>query len=133
MRSGCYPVERDQMIRVLLVDDEAAVRQGLRMRLELEPDLVVVGEAGDGVAAVKTAQTFDPDIVVTDVEMPRMDGITAIKWLREVDPSISTIVLSVYDDEDARSRAREAGATAFVGKQEGVEHLLDVIRSMSKK
>jgi DNA-binding NarL/FixJ family response regulator len=126
-------MEREQMIRVLLVDDEAAVRQGLRMRMELEPDLDVVGEAGDGIAAVKAAQASDPDIVVTDVEMPKMDGITAIEWLREVDPSISAIVLSVYDDEDARARARTAGAKAFVGKQEGVEHLLDVIRSVGKR
>lgn len=133
MRSGCYPVELEQMIRVLLVDDEAAVRQGLRMRLELEPDLTVVGEAGDGIAAVKAAQAFDPDVIVTDVEMPKMDGITALEWLHEVRPSASAIVLSVYDDEDARARARAAGAKAFVGKQEGVEYLLDVIRSVSKK
>lgn len=121
------------MISVLLVDDESAVRQGLRMRMELEPDLVVVGEAGDGIAAVKAAQVLDPDVVVTDVEMPKMDGITAIEWLREVNPSTSVIVLSVYDDEDARARARAAGARAFVGKQEGVEELLDVIRSVGRK
>jgi DNA-binding NarL/FixJ family response regulator len=126
-------MELDQMIKVFLVDDEIAVRQGLRMRMELEPDLVVVGEAGDGITAVKAAQALDPDVVVTDVEMPKMDGITAIEWLREVVPSASAIVLSVYDDESARARARAAGAKAFVGKQEGVEHLLDVIRSVSKK
>ena len=133
MRTGHCPMEIDKMISVLLVDDEAAVRQGLRMRIELEPDLVVVGEAGDGIAAVKAAQVLDPDVVVTDVEMPKMDGITAIEWLREVSPSTSVIVLSVYDDEDARARARIAGARAFVGKQEGVEELLDVIRSVGRK
>ena len=133
MRTGHCPMEIDKMISVLLVDDEAAVRQGLRMRIELEPDLVVVGEAGDGIAAVKAAQVLDPDVVVTDVEMPKMDGITAIEWLREVSPSTSVIVLSVYDDEDARARARAAGARAFVGKQEGVEELLDVIRSVGRK
>lgn len=133
MRTVRYPMESGEMIRVLLVDDEAAVRQGLRMRMELEPDLLVVGEAGDGIAAVKAAQVSNPDVVVTDVEMPKMDGITAIEWLREVSPSTSAIVLSVYDDEDARARARAAGAKAFVGKQEGVEHLLDVIRSVSRE
>jgi DNA-binding NarL/FixJ family response regulator len=125
-------VESDEVIRVLLVDDEAAVRQGLRMRMALEPDLDVVGEAANGIAAVKAAHTLDPDVVVIDVEMPRMDGITAIGWLREAAPSASVVVLSVYDDEEARARARAAGAEAFVGKQEGVDHLLDVIRAVGR-
>ena len=65
------------MIKVMLVDDEAAVRQGLRMRLELEPDLVIVGEASDGPEALDLAQRLAPDVVVIDVEMPEMDGVAA--------------------------------------------------------
>jgi DNA-binding NarL/FixJ family response regulator len=116
------------MIKILLVDDEPSVRQGLQMRLALEPDLHVVGEADNGLAALKAVQTLDPDVVVTDVDMPKMDGITMIKWLREVSPSAAAIVLTVYDHEEVQTRARDAGADAFIGKQEDVEHLIDAIQ-----
>ena len=116
------------MIGVLLVDDEPAVRQGLRMRLALEPDITVVGEAGDGVAAIKAVQELEPDVVVTDVNMSRMDGITMIEWLREVAPSVAAIVLTVHDHPEARVQARAAGARAFICKQEDVERLIEAIR-----
>ena len=115
------------MIKVLLVDDEPAVRQGLRMRLELEPDLLVVGEAGDGLAAIKAVQTLGPDVVVTDIDMPKIDGITMIKWLQEIVPPVAAIVLTVYDHEEVRARAHAAGAKAFICKQEDVEHLINAI------
>jgi DNA-binding NarL/FixJ family response regulator len=114
-------------MQVLLVDDEPSVRQGLRMRLDLEPDLCVVGEAGDGLAAIQAVQALGPDVVVTDIHMPRMDGITMIEWLREIAPSVAVIVLTVYDHQEVRERAHAAGATAFICKQEDVEHLIDAI------
>jgi len=116
------------MIKILLVDDEPRVCQGLRMRLALEPDLFVVGEAGDGVAAIKAVQALGPDVVVTDVDMPKMDGITMIEWLREVASSVAAIVLTVHDHAEARAQARAAGAKAFICKQEDVERLIDAIR-----
>ena len=116
------------MIKVLLVDDEPSVRQGLRMRLGLEPDLLVVGEAGDGVAAIKAVLALEPDVVITDVNMSKMDGMTMIKWLCEVAPSVAAIVLTVHDHAEARAHAREAGAKAFICKHEDVEHLIDAIR-----
>ena len=119
------------MIKVLLVDDEPSVRQGLQMRLALEPDLHVVGEAGDGLAALKAVRALGPDVVVTDIDMPKMDGLTMIKWLREVAPSAAAIVLTVYDHEGVRTRARDAGADAFIGKQEDVEHLIDAIHRVA--
>jgi DNA-binding NarL/FixJ family response regulator len=119
------------MIKVLLVDDEPSVRQGLQMRLALEPNLHVVGEAGDGLAALKAVQALDPDVVVTDVDMPKMDGITMIKWLREVSPSAAAIVLTVYDHEEVQTRARDAGADAFIGKQDDVEHLIEAIHRVA--
>ncbi len=98
------------------------------MRLALERDLLVVGESGDGLSAIKDVQALEPDVVVTDVNMPKMDGLTMIKWLREIAPSVATIVLTVYDHKEVQTRARAAGAEAFVSKQEDVEYLIDAIR-----
>jgi DNA-binding NarL/FixJ family response regulator len=116
------------MIKIMLVDDEPAVRMGLRMCLELEPDLTVVGEANNGLAAVELAQTLKPDVMVMDVEMPEMDGITATARLCEVTPLVSVVMLSIHADANTRARAEAAGAVALVAKQDSVEQLLDTIR-----
>jgi DNA-binding NarL/FixJ family response regulator len=116
------------MIQVLLVDDQPSVRQGLRMRMELEPDLTVVGEADNGLEAISLAQRLGPDVVVMDVAMPEMDGITATKRLRELAPHVSVVMLSIHGDSATRLQAREAGAAAFVEKQASVEDLLSAIR-----
>jgi DNA-binding NarL/FixJ family response regulator len=118
------------MPRILLVDDQGSVRQGLRMRLALEADMEVVGEASDGVEALFTAKRLTPDIVVMDVEMPHMDGITATRQLREAMPQIAVIMLSIHGDRDARESAREAGAVAFVEKRGGLKPLLDAIHEV---
>jgi DNA-binding NarL/FixJ family response regulator len=124
-------MELKNMIKVLLVDDDALVLQGLQMRLALEPDVLVVGEAGDGVAALENIQTLAPDVVITDVNMPKMDGFTMIEQLREVAPHVAPIVLTVDDHEAARARARAAGAKAFICKQEEVEHLIEAIHRVT--
>src|SRR6266545_6139908 len=116
------------MIRLLLVDDQPGTRRGLRMRLALEPDLVVVGEAADGAAAIPLARDLSPDVVIMDVEMPVMDGIRATSQLREIAPKTSVVILSLYDDPATRARANEAGAVAFVAKQCMEEPLLSAIR-----
>jgi DNA-binding NarL/FixJ family response regulator len=117
-----------QVIRILLVDDQPAVRDGLRMRLELEPDLTIVGEARDGLEAVALAQALVPDVVVMDVEMPGLDGIGATKQLREKTPSMAIVMLSIHSDATTRARAREAGALAFVEKRAAIDVLLAEIR-----
>ncbi|MDF1512376.1 MAG: response regulator transcription factor, partial [Anaerolineae bacterium] len=81
------------MIKLLLVDDQMTVREGLKMRFALEPDLIVVGEAGNGVEAVRLAQTLAPDVVVMDVEMPQMDGVTATQRLHETIPEVAVVML----------------------------------------
>jgi DNA-binding NarL/FixJ family response regulator len=116
------------VIRILLVDDQPAVRDGLRMRLELEPDLTIVGEACDGPGAVALAQALVPDVVVMDVEMPGLDGIEAAGQLRAKDPSIAVVILSIHCDVTTRARAREAGAVAFVEKRAAIDTLLAEIR-----
>jgi DNA-binding NarL/FixJ family response regulator len=116
------------VIKILLVDDQPAVRDGLRMRLELEPDLAIVGEAGDGLEAVALAQALVPDVVVMDVEMPGLDGIGAARQLRAMTPSMAIVMLSIHCDVTTRARAREAGAIAFVEKRAEIDVLLAEIR-----
>lgn len=119
------------MITVLLVDDQPGVRQGLRMRLALEPDIHIVGEADEGGAAVHLALLRHPDVVVVDLEMGGMDGMAAIQALRSVAPQCAIVVLSMHDDAGTRVRAGSAGAAAFVGKHEGAEALPSAIRRVS--
>jgi DNA-binding NarL/FixJ family response regulator len=118
----------NQVIKILLVDDQPAVRDGLRMRLELEPDLTIVGEACDGLEAVALAQALAPDVVVMDVEMPRLDGIRAARQLQATAPSMAIVMLSIHSDVTTRARVREAGAIAFVEKRSAIDVLLAEIR-----
>jgi DNA-binding NarL/FixJ family response regulator len=120
------------VITLVLVDDQPGARQGLRMRLELEPDVAVVGEAGDGAAALDLAETLCPDVVVMDIEMPGMDGISATRALRERGQRAKVVILSLYDDATTQARAREAGAVAFVAKHQMDEPLLAAIRAAAR-
>ncbi len=119
------------MIRVLIVDDQPAVRKGLHMRLEAEPDLSVIGEAPDGEVAVELAQALGPDIVLMDVEMPHMDGIATAHALQSICPSVSVIMLSIHDDARTRTCAEKAGAAAFVPKCVPTDRLLATIRQVA--
>lgn len=116
------------MITVLLVDDQPTMRSGLRMRLELEPDLAVIGEAADGAAAVALARETRPDVVIMDIEMPGMDGIAATAAIRAAAPGCAVVVHSLHDDAATQARARAAGAVAFVGKHRLEAPLLAAIR-----
>lgn len=118
-------------IRLLLVDDQASVRKGLRMRLALEPDLVVVGEAGDGVEALRGVFQLEPDVVVMDIAMPRMDGLAAAEALRTIAPACPVVMLTLHDNVATRERARQAGVAAFVGKQSDDAVLLAAIRQVA--
>jgi NarL family two-component system response regulator LiaR len=117
------------MIRILLVDDKPTVLRGLRLRLGLEEDFEVVGEALNGVAAVALAQELKPDVVVMDVGMPQMDGIAAVKRLKQVLPGTPVVVLSIHDDANTKARALEAGAAAYVEKRVLADRLSAAIRA----
>jgi two-component system response regulator DesR len=116
------------MIRILLVDDQPAVRQGLRMQLALETDWSVIAEADDGGPALALTAALRPDVVVMDAEMPGMGGIAVCAALRELTPASAVVILTFYDDAATRQRALDAGAAAFVGKSEGAEALTAAIR-----
>lgn len=121
------------MIRILLVDDRTTVRRVLALGLALEPDFCVVGEAGDGQEAVEQAETLHPDVVLMDVAMPRMDGITATGQIRQRSPATAVIVHSLLDDALTQMSAREAGAAAFVSKLAGAAALLEAIRKAAPR
>jgi DNA-binding NarL/FixJ family response regulator len=116
------------MIRLLLVDDQPAVRRGLRMRLALEADFLVAGEAEDGVSALALMGELRPDVVVMDAQMPHMDGIIATVALRAAFPEAAVVILSMHDDVATRKQATAAGATAFLSKQATDTALVDVLR-----
>ncbi len=119
------------MIHVLIVDDRPSVRRGLQMQLMLEPDIEVVGEAASGEEALALVQQLQPDVVLMDVKMPGMDGITATRGVQAIRPLSTIILLSLYDDTHLKAEAQAAGAAAFVGKHEGIDILLTAIRQAS--
>ena len=116
------------MIRLLVVDDQPAVRRGLRVRFHLEPDMQVVGEASTGREALTLAQTLAPDVVLMDIEMPGMDGIEATAALRTIVPQSAVVILSIHTERQTRIRAQAAGAVAFVEKRGTTDTLLAAIR-----
>lgn len=117
------------MIRVLLVDDDPGVRRGLRMRLELEPDIEVVGEAGDGALAIEQALSLNADVVLMDVRMPGVDGIAATEAICNSSPHAAVVVVSLSDDPVTRARAAVAGACSFICKHEAPERLIGAIHA----
>ena len=118
-----------ETIRVLLVDDQSGVRAGLKMRLALEPDITIIGEAGDGAEALIETLQRHPDVVVLDYQMPGMDGPDVITSLRDSGWHGVIVMLSLHDDAAHRSAAAHAGAHAFVSKNEPCERLIDQIRA----
>jgi two-component system response regulator NreC len=125
------PDGSSETIRILIVEDQPAVRKAIRMRLAAEADLLVIGEASDSVAALDLAMSLCPDVVLMDVEMPHTDGLTATSELRRLCPQTSVIILSIHDDELTQARARDAGAAAFVAKSMPPDTLLATIRQVS--
>jgi DNA-binding NarL/FixJ family response regulator len=123
--------EKDQMIRVLIVDDQALVRRGFRMLLEEEPDIRVVGEAHDGDTAIRLAQELQPDIILMDVRMPGMDGITATRTIAGTVPSGRVIVLTTFDLDEFAFGGLRAGASGFLLKTARPEELLSAIRAVA--
>lgn len=120
-----------ERIRLFLVDDEPDVRRGLRMRLEMEHDFRVVGEAGDGPIAIAAIEATRPDVVLMDIEMPRANGIDLTAQLRTALPYAGVVIVSMQDDAATRARAFAAGAGAFVGKHEIDSRLTGAIRSVA--
>ncbi len=116
------------MIRVLIADDHPVVRDGLRSILETAPDLSLVGEARDGLEAVRLASELSPDVVLMDLRMPGMGGIEAIEQIKARDPRVSIVILTTYDDDEFIVRGLRAGARGYLLKDTGREALFNAIR-----
>lgn len=122
-------------IRVLIVDDLAHVRQSLASVLELAsknfPTRVeVIGEAENGQEAIRQAEELQPDVILMDLEMPVLDGFKATRSIKQANPKVGVIVLSIHDDPDARRKAMQAGADAFLEKDTPLEMLLQAVRNV---
>ena len=117
-------------IRILIADDHAVLRSGLRMLLDAEPDMQVVGEAGDGVVALARVGELAPDVVLLDVTMPRIGGLEALRRIREASPQTRVLVLTMHDDEGYLREALTAGCAGYVLKRAADIELLSAIRAV---
>lgn len=120
------------MIRILLVDDQKLIRQGLAALLELDPDIQVVGSASDGQSGIEQVEALQPDVALIDIRMPLMDGVTATRIICERFPNTKVLVLSGYDDEEYLADALRSGAKGYLLKDTPAEELIGVIRSIHK-
>jgi DNA-binding NarL/FixJ family response regulator len=125
------------MIRILLVDDQTIIRQGLKSLLESQADFQIVGEAENGKIAIALVEQLDetseqPDLILMDVRMPVMDGVAAIKKLSEKFSSIPVLVLSTFDDDEYIIQAMQFGAKGYLLKDTAIEEIADAIRTAIK-
>jgi DNA-binding NarL/FixJ family response regulator len=119
-------------IRVLLADDHAVVRRGLRLFLDLQPGIAVVGEAADGRAAVELARAERPDVVLMDLVMPELDGIEATRQVHEVSPPTKVLVLSSFSDEQRVLPALRSGADGYLTKDAEPEQIVEAVRAVHR-
>lgn len=120
------------MIRVVLVDDHAVVRQGLRFLLEQQADIEVIGEGKDGAQGVELVTSVLPDVVLLDLLMPKMDGITAVREMKRNTPSTQIIILTSYYEDDQVFGAIKAGAISYLLKDASPEELVEAVRAASR-
>ncbi len=119
----------NRMIRLLLVEDQTIIREGLRRLLNSHPDLQVVGEAENGQQAVEQVETLQPDLVLMDVRMPVMDGVTATRLICDRFPKVKVLVLTTFDDEQYIEKVMEFGAIGYLLKDTPSEELADAVRA----
>ena len=115
------------MIRVVIADDHALIREGLAKLLELEDDIEVLGEAGDGQGAINLARRYKPDVILMDINMPGTDGITATRVIKREMPHTRIIALTVYEDEQVVEMVK-AGVSAYILKDVAAQELISTIR-----
>jgi len=118
-------------IRIVLADDHVAVRQGLKLLIEAQPDMQVVAEVGDGSAAVEQARAFKPEVVVMDISMPGVNGLVATRALRAQVPGTAVVILTRHGDDAYLQELLRAGAAGYVLKQSPAAELLQAVRAVA--
>jgi NarL family two-component system response regulator YdfI len=119
-------------IRILIADDHLIVRQGLRLILETENGLELVGEASDGAEAIQRCAELKPDVVLMDLRMPGMDGLTAIEHLRVDHPQIAVVILTTFNEDELMLRGLRAGAKGYLLKDTDRQTLFSAIRAAAR-
>ena len=120
------------MTRILIADDHLIIRQGLRLILETEDGFDLVGEASDGAEALRLCADLHPEVVLMDLRMPGMDGLTAIEKLHAIQPEIAVVILTTYNEDDLMLRGLQAGARGYLLKDTDRESLFDTIRAAAR-
>ncbi|HEY1304520.1 MAG TPA: response regulator transcription factor [Vicinamibacterales bacterium] len=123
------PSSTGRTLRVLLADDHVVVREGLKLLIQAQPDMVVVSEAGDGATTIQRAQECKPDVIVMDISMPGMNGLVATKKLKELQPDVVIVTLTRHGDDAYLQELLRAGASAYVLKQSAPAELIQAIRA----
>ena len=121
-----------ERIRLLIADDHLIVRQGLRLILETEAGFELIGEAADGVEAVQLAEQLHPDVILMDLRMPRMDGISAIRQLQVEQPKIAIVILTTFNEDDLMRQGLQAGARGYLLKDTDRATLFSTIRAAAQ-
>jgi two-component system response regulator NreC len=121
-----------QKIRILLADDHTILRSGLRMLLESNPAIEVIGEAGDGVEAIRLARDLGPDLIIMDVTMPRIDGLAATTEIKRVMPTTKVLILSMNEGDEYLFKALKAGGSGYVYKRAAETELHNAIREVMR-
>jgi DNA-binding NarL/FixJ family response regulator len=121
--------ELTRQLRIVLADDHATVRQGLKLLIDAQADMQVVGEAGDGWAAIDRVEQFKPDVIVMDVSMPGMNGLNATRTLKDLHPESRVVALTRYSDDAYLQELLRAGVAGYVLKQSASIELLQAIRA----
>ena len=119
------------MIKVLLVDDQTLIRQGIRLLLEMEPDIQVVGQAADGRLALEQVEALHPDVVLMDVRMPELDGIAATRLLSARHPEVKVIILTTFEDDETVFEGLKAGASGYLLKDISSEEMAQAVRKVA--
>lgn len=121
--------EVSQQIKVLVCDDHALFREGVKTILDRASDIEVIGEAADGIQAVELARKLRPDVVLMDISMPGLRGFDAVRRIRKRRPEVKILMLTIYDDEDVVARCMEAGASGYLVKDSPPSQLIYAIQS----